>query len=388
MAIERPFPRRAAVAIRDMDQAGDPAHQGRLIIMQLAVRIGDLPQHFNQFDALVEIESLFYDAGESIQLVRIRHRLLAGGDQIFDIGGLNSEALNDQPGNDLAFIDIEFAVHDRGLDQQGDRRRFRVVAAAVRIFSPGSRATTQDHGFNAIDHRPCLAHRFGQRQGFAEPGFPLSGAGGLPTFNAMDENKTERLYSGASERNRDPILAVLQRALPDAGLMLEIGAGSGQHAAYFAPWFPGLDWQPTEPDPGGRASIDAWAAETAAPNLRAAMNLDVTQESWPVETAAAMFSANMIHISPWECCLGLMAGAGRTLSDKGVLCLYGPFKQGGQHTAPSNAQFDDSLKSRNPAWGIRDLEAIIDTAAANGLAHTETVAMPANNMIQIFHRRG
>jgi len=118
------------------------------------------------------------------------------------------------------------------------------------------------------------------------------------------------------------------------------------------------------------------------------MNLDVTQESWPVETAAAMFSANMIHISPWECCLGLMAGAGRTLSDKGVLCLYGPFKQGGQHTAPSNAQFDDSLKSRNPAWGIRDLEAVIETAAANGLAHTETVAMPANNMIQIFHRRG
>jgi hypothetical protein len=245
-------------------------------------------------------------------------------------------------------------------------------------------------------------------------GFPLSGAGPLPTFTAMDKNNPKRQFSAASERNRAPILAVLKRVLPETGLMVEIGAGSGQHAAYFAARFPGLQWQPTEPDADGRASIDAWAGESGAPNLLAAIDLDVTEAAWPVATAAAMFSANMIHIAPWPCCLGLMAGAGRVLSASGVdggtpdreittggdgrspdrdpqkagvLCLYGPFKQGGGHTAPSNAQFDDSLKSRDPAWGIRDLEAVIDAAAQNGLAHVETVAMPANNMMPIFRRR-
>ena len=264
----------------------------------------------------------------------------------------------------------------------------------------------------------------------------------------MDKNAPARRYSEACARNRAPILAVLQRVLPAAGRLLEIGAGTGQHAAYFAPHFPGLTWQPTEPDADDRASIEAWAAETNALNLRPPIDLDVTEAAWPVEQEArsaatgtqqearsaatgtqqeaatgaatgtqqeaatgaartgtqqeartgaartgtpkfsAVFSANMIHIAAWDCCLGLMAGAGRILSENGTLILYGPFKQGGHHTAPSNAQFDDSLRRRNAAWGIRDEEAVIDAAAANGLAHIETVQMPANNRMQIFQRRG
>mgnify|MGYP002725656853 CR=1 FL=1 len=217
----------------------------------------------------------------------------------------------------------------------------------------------------------------------------------LHTFYGMDKTNDkpvpptnpERRYSAASERNRAPILAVLKRVLSGTGLMLEIGAGSGQHAAYFAPHFPEMQWQPTEPDPEGRASIEAWAAETGAPNMLQSMDLDVTQTSWPVDRADAMFSANMIHIAPWPCCLGLMAGAGRVLSDGGVLCLYGPFMVGGKHTAPSNAEFDQSLKSQDPAWGIRDLDEVTATAEKEGLRRTEIVDMPANNMMLVFHRR-
>jgi len=233
--------------------------------------------------------------------------------------------------------------------------------------------------------------------------FPLSQTASKTSLIAMTAKATppsppERQFSAPCERNRAPILAVLQRVLPDTGLMVEIAAGTGQHAAYFAPEFPGLTWQPTEPNPIGRASIDAWAAEayaakagagkTGATNLLAAMDLDVTDPTWPIkEEAAAAYSANMVHIAPWECCLGLMAGTGRTLSDTGVLILYGPFLKDGLHTAPSNAQFDDSLRRRDPAWGIRDLADVILAAADNGLTHFETVEMPANNMMQIFHRR-
>ncbi|MDA0306267.1 MAG: DUF938 domain-containing protein [Proteobacteria bacterium] len=199
-------------------------------------------------------------------------------------------------------------------------------------------------------------------------------------------------FSQACARNGAPILAVLQRVLPEAGLMVEIGAGTGQHAAYFAPHFPGLTWQPTEIDVAMHDSIAAWAAasreKTGAPNIRPPLALDVTANPWPVEQADAVLSANMIHIAPWQCCLGLMAGAGRVLEINGTLVLYGPFKQDGRHTADSNASFDDSLKRRDPAWGIRDLEAVIDSAAAQGLAHQETIAMPANNLMLIFRRQG
>ncbi len=196
-----------------------------------------------------------------------------------------------------------------------------------------------------------------------------------------------RQPSPSSERNRDPILAVLQRILPETGLVLEIAAGSGHHAAYFAPRFPGLTWQPTEPDPNGRASIAAWVEDTNAANLRPPMDLDVTRDPWPVTAADAVFSANMIHIAPWQCCQGLMAGAGRILGEGGLLVLYGPFMRGGEHTAPSNAQFDASLKQRDPSWGIRDLDDVTACAEEAGLTAKEIVEMPANNLTVIFNRQ-
>ena len=195
-----------------------------------------------------------------------------------------------------------------------------------------------------------------------------------------------RQFAPSTERNRDAILAVLQRVLPETGLMIEIGAGSGQHAAYFAPRFPGLVWQPTEPDPDGRASIAAWVEAANVPNLRPPLDLDVTGAVWPVTEADAVFSANMIHIAPWQCCLGLMAGAGRILNESGQLVLYGPFIRDGEPTAPSNVDFDASLKSRDPAWGVRDLGDVTQAALDNGLTLEETVDMPANNLMAIFRR--
>ena len=197
-----------------------------------------------------------------------------------------------------------------------------------------------------------------------------------------------RQYAPATERNRDPILAVLKRVLPETGVLLEIGAGSGQHAAFFAPHFPGLIWQPTEPDPDGRASVAAWVEEVNPATLRPPLDLNVTANPWPVaQHVDAIFSANMIHIAPWACCRGLLAGAGRILRPDGVAVLYGPFMRGGEHTAPSNAEFDASLKRRDPSWGIRDLDAVTACAGEAGLAAAEIVAMPANNLMVIFKRR-
>ncbi len=205
-------------------------------------------------------------------------------------------------------------------------------------------------------------------------------------------NETEipdcRRFSEATERNRGPIADVLGRVLPASGLVLEIGSGTGEHAATFAARFPGLDWQPSDPDPELRASIAAWKDSTSAPNLLPPLDLDVTADSWPVSRAAAVFSANMIHIAPWGCCLGLMAGAGRVLSATGILFLYGPFLVAGKPTAPSNIQFDESLKARDPAWGIRDLADVTVAAAEHGLELAETVDMPANNLAAVFRRRG
>jgi hypothetical protein len=190
----------------------------------------------------------------------------------------------------------------------------------------------------------------------------------------------------AVARNRDPILGVLKDVLPDSGTVLEIAAGTGEHAAYFASRFPALEWRPTDADETNLPSIAAWVAETDAPNLKAPERLDVTQRPWPVERARAIVCINMIHISPWACTLALLDGAGRVLEADGVLYLYGPFRIEGTHTAPSNADFDGWLKNQNAAWGVRDLESVIATAAAQGLVHERTVAMPANNFSVVFRK--
>jgi len=197
-----------------------------------------------------------------------------------------------------------------------------------------------------------------------------------------------RMYAPSAQRNRDAILAVLKKALPPRGLALELNCGSGEHAAYFARHLPSLTWQPSDIDAAARASTAAHATDAALPNLRPPCEIDATWPEWPVTAAVAILSINMIHIAPWAACLGLLDGAARTLEpDEGVLFLYGPFKRGGAHTAPSNDRFDQSLRSRNPAWGIRDLDDVVAEAQRRGLHCDEIVEMPANNLSVIFRRR-
>ena len=198
----------------------------------------------------------------------------------------------------------------------------------------------------------------------------------------------------AARRNLAPIGEALDELLAGIeGDLLEVGCGSGQHAVGLAPRHPSLIWWPTDPDPEQRASTDAWRAEVAAPNLRTARELDASSPAWPLGGAdepparlAAIYSANVIHIAPIEVMLGLMAGAGRHLDVGGRLLLYGPFRIDGAHHAPSNAEFDASLRERDPRWGIRDIEEIDVAAHEAGLVRTRMLALPANNHLLCFER--
>jgi Protein of unknown function (DUF938) len=203
----------------------------------------------------------------------------------------------------------------------------------------------------------------------------------------MPERSDPRIVRPHVERNREPILAVLQRVLPQFGLVLEIASGSGEHAVYFAKELPSLTWQPSDPDQEALASIAAHRADADLPNLRAPLRLDVTAQSWPIERADVVMCNNMIHISPWAATEGLITGASRVLPSGGALFLYGPYKIEGRHTAPSNQAFDEDLRDRNPEWGIRDLGDVTALAQRNGFAAPETVQMPANNLSVIFRRR-
>jgi cyclopropane fatty-acyl-phospholipid synthase-like methyltransferase len=195
-----------------------------------------------------------------------------------------------------------------------------------------------------------------------------------------------RRHAPATQRNRDPIRDVLARVLPKEGTVLEIASGSGEHAVYFAAQWPTLVWQPSDGGASQRASIEAWIAHTGVANVRAPLALDAAADAWPITSAAAVVCINMVHISPWRACEGLMAGAARVLPAGGVLFLYGPYKVGGKHTAPSNEAFDASLRAQDPAWGVRDLEEVLALAARHGLVHVETVAMPANNLSLVLRR--
>jgi uncharacterized protein DUF938 len=193
--------------------------------------------------------------------------------------------------------------------------------------------------------------------------------------------------SPAVARNRDPILAVLRRVLPESGTVLETSSGTGEHAAYFATRLPHLTWQPSDADPDALASITAHREAANAPNVLAPIKLDVTAPVWPVTRAHAVVSINMIHISPWAAARALMTGASRLLAAGGVLYLYGPFKENGVHTAPSNAAFDASLRARDPRWGVRDVGDVRALADSHGFDFVERVAMPANNLSLVFRRR-
>lgn len=203
---------------------------------------------------------------------------------------------------------------------------------------------------------------------------------------------TQKKFAPATSRNRDPILAVLKDCLPDHGTILEIASGSGQHAAYFIQHMPNHYWQPSDPDEANRNSISAWWWKKQFHNVLPPLDITTDDDPWAVETVKlplpvqAMVCINMVHIAPWEATVGLMKGAARILPSGGILYLYGPYKVKDHPLAPSNEQFDLSLKSRNPDWGIRDLEKVTALATDHNLSWVKTVTMPANNLSVIFKK--
>ncbi|MDB5684689.1 MAG: hypothetical protein JWM75_2387 [Sphingomonas bacterium] len=194
-----------------------------------------------------------------------------------------------------------------------------------------------------------------------------------------------RRHAPATLRNREAILDVLRAALPARGLVLELASGSGEHIAFFARNLPRLDWQPSDPDGAARRSIAAWAKGVA--NVRPPIAIDAAAADWPIAAADAMLCINMVHISPWSATEGLVAGASRLLSAGGLLYLYGPFSREGRHSAASNAAFDADLRARDPAWGVRDLEAVAALADAHTLGLERVIEMPANNLSVLLRRR-
>ena len=196
-----------------------------------------------------------------------------------------------------------------------------------------------------------------------------------------------RQSAPATQRNREPILAVLCEELPTSGLVLEVASGTGEHAVWFAQALPGLTWQPSDPSREALASIAAWRELEGTPNLLAPLELDSASDIWPIAQADALVCINMVHISPWGATEGLMRGAGRLLGKGAPLVLYGPYRRAGHPLEPSNVAFDESLKARDSRWGLRELEAVAECAAAEGLTLSQVIEMPANNLAVIFRKR-
>jgi hypothetical protein len=198
--------------------------------------------------------------------------------------------------------------------------------------------------------------------------------------------------SAPAERNKQPILEVLLRVLPAQGDALEIASGTGQHVAWFAAAMPGWTWQPTDADASALPDIANGIDEAGVSNVRPPLQLDVMAPQWPAdapEFAAAfdaIYCANMLHISPWATCRALMQGAARHLTQTGLLVTYGPYLEDDVPTAPGNLAFDQSLRARNPAWGIRRLRDVTSEAQRAGLVLRERHAMPANNLVLVFAR--
>lgn len=199
----------------------------------------------------------------------------------------------------------------------------------------------------------------------------------------------EKQFAPATERNRDPILAVLQDILPPKGTVLEIASGTGEHAVYFAPRLRPRYWLPSEVNPLLQESILAWQEDFPADVLYPPIEIDVMSENWWQGVATklcAIVCINLIHIAPWSACEGLMQGAEALLPSGGILYLYGPFKQEGVHTAASNAAFDESLQQQNPQWGVRNLEDVVSLGNAHHLELQDVIAMPANNLSVVLRR--
>jgi SAM-dependent methyltransferase len=203
-----------------------------------------------------------------------------------------------------------------------------------------------------------------------------------------DRLEDGRWFAASADRNKGPILAVLERILPQGGLVLEMGSGTGQHVVHFAGALPHLTWQPTDPDADFRRSVLQWIAAARLENVAAPVDLDVLRRPWPIARADAIVCINMIHVAPWAATEALLGGASEVLPGDGVLFLYGPYRRFGRHTAPSNEAFDAQLRVQDPEWGLRDLEAVAELAAAAGLDLDEVIDMPANNFGVVLRKRG
>ncbi len=199
-----------------------------------------------------------------------------------------------------------------------------------------------------------------------------------------------RQYAPATQRNRNAILEALLQVLPPQGTVLEIASGTGEHAVFFTPHLQPRQWIPSDPNPMAIASITDWQSHHPSDNLATPLQIDVTETDWSHnkhlanQAIQAIVNINMIHIAPWKACLGLMSGAKNLLPVKGILYLYGPFKQNDKHTSERNADFDASLRYQNPEWGVRNLEDVITVAAEQNLALQQIQPMPANNLSVVF----
>lgn len=196
-------------------------------------------------------------------------------------------------------------------------------------------------------------------------------------------------HAPAAARNTGPILEVLNAQLPASGRALEIASGAGQHAVAFAQNFPDIAWQPSDPEANARASIAARRQQAGLKNLEPPLDIDVMQERWPDALERpfdALLAINLIHISPWAACAGLLSGAGELLGAGGLMFLYGPYKKDGIHTAASNVRFEAWLQAQNPEYGVRDIGDVAREAGKHGLRLDDAVAMPANNFSLILRK--
>ena len=193
-------------------------------------------------------------------------------------------------------------------------------------------------------------------------------------------------YSESCERNKAPILEVLQQLLPSSGKILEIGSGTGQHIVYFAPNFPVLQWQPSDRDEYLQG-LTARVGQEGSPNILPSIELDVL-EQWPDEVFDAAYSANTAHIMGWDAVCATFAGLGTHLAPGSLYCLYGPFNQDGRYTADSNREFDRHLRSQDPQMGLRDIEALELLADRSQMVLQQQFPMPANNQILVFRKKG
>ena len=208
----------------------------------------------------------------------------------------------------------------------------------------------------------------------------------FPPYNVGDLGKEVKRHAPAAARNVQPIGDVLARWLPSSGLVLEIASGTGEHALAFARRFPALEWQPSDPDREALASIAAWQSEGPS-NLMPPLQLDVCASEWPINRADAILCVNMVHIAPWEAALGLLDGAAKLLGAGRSLILYGPWREANVETAPSNVAFNQSLKSRDPRWGLRLVEEFASEASSRNLFLADRCEMPANNIMLRFEAR-